>query len=341
MGLDLPDLFLGEDGQRVETVEAWERHREYLLRLLCNEVYGSIPVEPSDDAVKIHILREDDEFLDGRATLKEVEIKVLEHCSCKLNMLLVTPNSSRLCPVFLGMNFFGNHTVIKDEGIYLTERWIPICKPHYNNHRASGAERGKASSRWCVEHLVDNGYGIGTMHHSDIFADRRGGKDDRRQRRQESSRCPTCVGVCFAKDGRRGCHGPCHRLLENIWYGTVTKWKSSSADRSNGHPSRPHHFQRFRLCFSCPLSEETIERRENPRCRVLLPPLVWLRQRGPKRNSLPAVCGKGGTIARRPAHARGTSCPKSCVDLQCCRRQLGESTCGVSIFTTRLSGTLQ
>ena len=44
----------------------------------------------------------------------------------RLNILVYLPaKSKRPAPVFVGLNFGGNHTVQADPGIFLSTAWIP------------------------------------------------------------------------------------------------------------------------------------------------------------------------------------------------------------------------
>jgi hypothetical protein len=69
-------------------------------------------------------------------------------------------------PLFLGLNFHGNHTVATDPGIRLGTVW-KNGKPE----PAKEEERGSSASRWQVERIVERGYAVATAYYQDIEPD--------------------------------------------------------------------------------------------------------------------------------------------------------------------------
>ncbi|NJO02242.1 MAG: hypothetical protein HC880_11640, partial [Bacteroidia bacterium] len=75
-------------------------------------------------------------------------------------------------PVFLGPNFFGNHSIHPDPGILLSPRWMNANKEFgIVEHRATEASRGVRVSRWPVEKILDRGYGLVTLYYGDLDPD--------------------------------------------------------------------------------------------------------------------------------------------------------------------------
>jgi hypothetical protein len=89
-------------------------------------------------------------------------------------LLLYLPNNvkkqGRKVPLFLGLNFFGNHTVHKDPAISITRNWIP--NDSMTKGRAPDMLRGIQSSSWPVEFILRHGYGLATVYCGDIVPDR-------------------------------------------------------------------------------------------------------------------------------------------------------------------------
>ena len=76
-------------------------------------------------------------------------------------------------PTFLGLNFYGNHTVTEDPAVPLSTAWMR------NNpalgiveHRATERSRGAHASRWQVEDVVARGYATVTIYCGDLSEDR-------------------------------------------------------------------------------------------------------------------------------------------------------------------------
>jgi hypothetical protein len=91
-----------------------------------------------------------------------------------MDLLLYLPNEATgPCPVFLGLNFDGNHTVHPDPAILLPPSWVQARTGVEGTeaNRASEAGRGIASSRWQLETVLARGYGLATMYYGDIDPD--------------------------------------------------------------------------------------------------------------------------------------------------------------------------
>jgi len=70
----LPDPLVAENGAPIKTVKEWEEQRRpELLELFRSQVYGRTPVGRPDD-LSFKVIHEDKNAMDGKATLKLVEI---------------------------------------------------------------------------------------------------------------------------------------------------------------------------------------------------------------------------------------------------------------------------
>lgn len=177
----LPDALLMADGTRVQRAEQWPQRRAELLALFARHQYGFTPV--AEVSVSGSVLAVDGDFLDGVATLKQVEV-VLEHRgkTLRLGVLLILPNGNtggaqntgaqRPVPAFLGLNFFGNHTVHADPRIRLHESWVANrAEFGIADNRACDASRGVRAHRWPVADIVASGYALVTAYAGDIDPD--------------------------------------------------------------------------------------------------------------------------------------------------------------------------
>ena len=65
------------------------------------------------------------EALGGKAIMKEVRMTFSRNGkSLSMDILMYLPKSNEKVPVFLGLNFKGNHTILDDPEISLTNSWI-------------------------------------------------------------------------------------------------------------------------------------------------------------------------------------------------------------------------
>ena len=75
-------------------------------------------------------------------------------------------------PVFVGLNFHGNHTIHLDLEIKLSKQWINNNQElGIENNCATEQSRGSNSSRWPVEKIVTRGYALATIYCGDMDPD--------------------------------------------------------------------------------------------------------------------------------------------------------------------------
>ena len=89
-----------------------------------------------------------------------------------MTILLYIPNiRTDAVPVFLGLNFKGNHTICDDPLVTESVSRIKPREEGGSEVRAKGFPRAAAASRWPVEKLIANGYGLATIYRGDIDPD--------------------------------------------------------------------------------------------------------------------------------------------------------------------------
>jgi hypothetical protein len=166
----LPDPLVFLSGQRVATPTQWRKQRRAeLRRLFQHYMYGYFPARPS--RLETWIEREDPAFLGGRAAKREIAVRIGPRGAAPLRLLLVAPNDrSRPAPVFLGIAFCGNHAVVRDPSIPVSDRWAYPGEGVVGN-RATEAARGSAADVWNVEKVIDRGYAIATFYNGDVEPD--------------------------------------------------------------------------------------------------------------------------------------------------------------------------
>jgi len=169
----LPDPLVTLDGSRVTTGRQWrEVRRPELLRLFREHVYGRAPGRPKGMVFK---LREENRgALEGKATRRQVHVYFNgQPDGPKMDLLIYRPNHVEgPVPVFLTLNFQGNHTVHMDPKIVLPTSWMRDRRNGtVKDNRATEAGRGAARSRWAVERIIARGYALATIYYGDIDPD--------------------------------------------------------------------------------------------------------------------------------------------------------------------------
>lgn len=168
----LPDPLVRSDGRRVETASEWPARRQELLQLLKRHQYGFAP--NSEVMAAAITLSEHADFLDGAATLKQVELQISHGGKdLRIGLLIVLPNNvTQPFPAFLGLNFFGNHTTHADQRIVLHDNWVAENPDlGIRGNRATGESRGVRAHRWPMETIIESGHALITAYCGDIDPD--------------------------------------------------------------------------------------------------------------------------------------------------------------------------
>lgn len=168
---EFPDPFVMLDGSRAATKEQWlAKRRPELKALFQHYMYGYLP-EPRKIEAKVE--RADPRAFGGKATLKEITISFGPAGTPPIHLLLVKPNGRKgPAPAFVGMNFCGNHAVVKDPAVRLPTAWMYPNKPDVKNNQATEKGRGSQVDVWALEQSIDRGYAVATFYNGDIDPDR-------------------------------------------------------------------------------------------------------------------------------------------------------------------------
>lgn len=166
---EMPDPLVMLDGSPVRTPQDWyEKRRPELKALFQHYVYGYMPPPPKISAC---VTKTEPGLLDGRCTLKEVEIKLegLPDNAPRLHVALFMPTLARgPSPVFAALNRCGNQAIIDAPAISINPTsWLhPHCKGPLEE------TRGSEHNFWCLDLLIDRGYSLAALHESDIVPDK-------------------------------------------------------------------------------------------------------------------------------------------------------------------------
>lgn len=169
---ELPALLVSKQGSAITTSAAWEKKRRKEVFADFEEyVYGKIP--KGKVSTKKELIKEMDAFA-GKVTMKEVRMTFTKNNqSISMDILIYLPKSQNKVPVFIGLNFNGNHTISTDPNISLTSSWVRNNeKNDIIDNKATETSRGMSKNRWEVEKILERGYGVATIYYGDIDPDK-------------------------------------------------------------------------------------------------------------------------------------------------------------------------
>ena len=159
----LPAILNGQDW--------YSERRQEIISLYEKEVFGEVPVFQYTTQYKV--IEEGSPAFNGKAIRRQVSIGIYSgNDSLDVNVLVYKPTGMKQAPVFLGYNFYGNHTILSDGNIVLTGSWLMNNEKFgINKNRANDASRGVRAHRWPVEMIIDQGYALATVYYGDIDPD--------------------------------------------------------------------------------------------------------------------------------------------------------------------------
>ena len=168
----LPDPLITNSGRRITSARDWKsQRRDEIKDLFERLMYGVIPKPPKEVEVVTQLV--DPQFLEGRATLKLIQLKCGPGNGPKIDVLMAVPNR-RLgpAPTFLVMNFCGNHALVDDPRIPLSKGWLSTgCKGCEAGH-ATDASRGSQAKDWPLDDIIGRGYALVSFGSTDVDSDR-------------------------------------------------------------------------------------------------------------------------------------------------------------------------
>jgi hypothetical protein len=168
---DLPELLATEAGEPIGDRRAWRARRAQLLATFRDDIYGRAPTNVG--APPVEILDHESGALKGLAERRQLRVWPggREQPSAELLLWLPAARTGPV-PVFVGLNFWGNHTTHPDPAILLESGWMRHAPDRgIEDHRATEASRGQSQSRWPVRALLSRGYGLATAFAGDFAAD--------------------------------------------------------------------------------------------------------------------------------------------------------------------------
>ena len=169
----VPDPLKAFDGTKVDHVREWTgKRRPELLQFFTDEVYGRVPKEIALNSTVL--LEQNDNALGGKALRQQVDLVFKEgNKSLNITLLLYLPKQSSNAPIFLGYNFYGNHTVTYDPAVLISTAWARDNNElGIKGHKLTDASRGANTHRWPIEKIIDAGYGLATLYYGEVDPDK-------------------------------------------------------------------------------------------------------------------------------------------------------------------------
>ena len=160
-----------------KTVSASEfinKIRQKLQKPFTEKVFGKIPCRCDELTFKV---TSEGYAFDRLAIRREIDI-ICRHNDVEriFHLLLYIPAEAKeKVPVFLGLNFKGNHACTKDPGVtfHPFDRY-PTLIPgslRWADGRADENQRGLVEDRWAFEKVLKNGFATATMCYFDVYPD--------------------------------------------------------------------------------------------------------------------------------------------------------------------------
>ena len=161
----LPELLTAGDQSKISTAFDWIRKRRpEVLQILKKEMFGELPSRP--ELFSVEELSFKNDALENTAIRKEFRLTFSNKGkSHSFIMLLYVPkNANGPVPVFLGLNFKGNHTTTPEPDVIPTGR-------DRNGTLLNPEQSGIQKDRWIYQETVKRGFASATVCYQDIFPD--------------------------------------------------------------------------------------------------------------------------------------------------------------------------
>ena len=193
---ELTDSLKTTDGRTVNSPELWNNvRRPELLKLFEEEMYGKFPmpeemVRRPSVMVGHYVSSFSSMVYNGKGNWVQLSLHFaktgesptsgapttnLGSSTPTIHVLAFRPSPIKFAekvPLFLGLNFQGNHTVDAEPQIRFGTVWRngqPVP--------AKAEDRGSQASRWPIEKILDRGYAVATAYYQDIEPDFDGGSE--------------------------------------------------------------------------------------------------------------------------------------------------------------------
>ncbi|MFH6603594.1 acetylxylan esterase [Maribacter algicola] len=169
----VPDPLTSYSGTKIENEKAWSKvRRPELLAFFENEVYGKVPGNLDDISFKL--IEENTNAFNGTAHRKQVQVTLeKDKKSLSFTILMYLPKTTEKVPLFLGLNFYGNHTTTSDENVIVTSAWSMNNEDFgIDNNTPTEKSRGVRINRWDITNIIASGMGLATIYYGELDPDK-------------------------------------------------------------------------------------------------------------------------------------------------------------------------
>lgn len=169
----VPDPLVTFSQKKVKNVKDWEKKRRpELLKIFTQNMFGEIPGDLKITSVEI--LEQSENAYNGKARRKQVLLH-FENNGKKFGftILIYLPKNVEKAPLFLGYNFYGNHTVTNDADVIISDAWVDN-NPSFGiiNNQLTEQSRGVRTNRWAIEKMLESGIGVATIYYGEVDPDK-------------------------------------------------------------------------------------------------------------------------------------------------------------------------
>ncbi|HKI87386.1 MAG TPA: hypothetical protein VKA38_00070, partial [Draconibacterium sp.] len=172
---EVPNPLKTFSGKKIRNSKQWlKKRRPELLDFFTENVYGKIPGKLQIDSYKI--MEQSDNALNGKAKRKQVDLTFKKNGrTLDFTILIYLPKTVEKAPLFVGYNFYGNHTITDDVHVIISDAWARDNESFgIINNQLTEQSRGVRTNRWAIEKMIDGGFGLATIYYGEVDPD----KDD-------------------------------------------------------------------------------------------------------------------------------------------------------------------
>jgi len=172
---EVPDPLKTFKGKNIKNSKNWEKKRRpELLKFFTQNVYGEVPGELKISSFEV--VEESDNAVNSKAIRKQVKLTFQKDgMTLNFNILMYLPENIEKAPLFVGYNFYGNHTITKDVNVIISEAWSRNNESFgIVNNQLNEQSRGMKTNRWAIEKIIEGGFGLACIYYGEVDPD----KDD-------------------------------------------------------------------------------------------------------------------------------------------------------------------